>query len=231
MGLLDSSTLTVNAILTTRGRELLSTEGDIDITKYALSDEEIDYTLHDRKHPNGTSSFGVILDNSTLLEASPNRTKFNSYLLNEGMDMTGQNIFLSEDTYTGIDGETLIAIVPKTVGGANGEDYTFTIENTNILKFAASGIGELDSNVTDATDLADSNPVIAKDINVMTQIVSTDKQDSEGGHYPATTTITVTGKDSGITKVISVEVKNVRNSWLSTAPINTNVDVTDSKFY
>ena len=38
MGLLDSSTLTVNAILTTRGRELLSTEGDIDITKYALSD-------------------------------------------------------------------------------------------------------------------------------------------------------------------------------------------------
>ena len=31
MGVLDSSTLTVNAILTTRGRELLSTNGTVDI--------------------------------------------------------------------------------------------------------------------------------------------------------------------------------------------------------
>ena len=39
MGVLDSSTLTVNAILTTRGRELLSRKGNININKFALGDE------------------------------------------------------------------------------------------------------------------------------------------------------------------------------------------------
>ena len=42
MGLLDNSSITVNAILTTRGREMLSRGGDLNITKFALSDEEID---------------------------------------------------------------------------------------------------------------------------------------------------------------------------------------------
>ena len=36
-------TETTNATLTTRGREILSREGKIDATKYAFSDEEIDF--------------------------------------------------------------------------------------------------------------------------------------------------------------------------------------------
>ena len=43
-------TVTTNATLTTRGREILSREGKIDVTKFILSDEEIDYTLWDNKH-------------------------------------------------------------------------------------------------------------------------------------------------------------------------------------
>jgi len=118
MGLLDSSTLTVNAILTTRGRELLSTKGSVDITKFALSDEEIDYTLHDRKHASGTNSFGVILDNTTILEASPNRSKLDSYLVDElnseGKPQETSDIILSRLNYSGVDWGVEIGIQPKT---------------------------------------------------------------------------------------------------------------------
>ena len=36
MGFLDNSTITVDAILTKRGREILSTGGDFQITKFLL---------------------------------------------------------------------------------------------------------------------------------------------------------------------------------------------------
>ena len=44
MGYLDNTSITVDAILTKRGRELLSrNDGSFKITQFALSDDEIDY--------------------------------------------------------------------------------------------------------------------------------------------------------------------------------------------
>ena len=68
MGFLDNSTITVDAILTKRGREILSQGGNFKITKFALSDEEIDYSLYDTTHPNGTDSYGAVIENISLLE-------------------------------------------------------------------------------------------------------------------------------------------------------------------
>ena len=136
MGILDSSTLTVNAILTTRGRELLSREGNININKFALSDEEIDYTLHDRKHASGTYAFGRILDNATLLEASPNRSKLNSYLQNEVLE--GTDIHISPLDYPRAHWTVVHGTVPTTIGKPTeiNEDYTFTVQNTDIVVVA-----------------------------------------------------------------------------------------------
>ena len=102
MGLYNSSTLSVEAILTTRGKELLSTDGTVNITKFALGDEEIDYTLYDETHPNGTDSFGVVLENTIPLETSPTRQNLKSYLLNEGFSnkklVVPQSTTLEADT-------------------------------------------------------------------------------------------------------------------------------------
>ena len=47
MGYLDNSIVTVDAILTKKGRELLARgDGSFKITQFALSDDEIDYTLY-----------------------------------------------------------------------------------------------------------------------------------------------------------------------------------------
>jgi hypothetical protein len=179
MGFLDNSSITVDAILTKRGREILSEGGDLNIVKFALSDEEVDYTLYDVTHPNGTDSYGAVIENMSLLEATPNRTNFRSFLVDN--PLSGAKVVLDSLNYTSVDTNANIALNPSTTG-APAEQYTFTIENTNIVR--ASG------NASGKTQTAASLNLVAQSINV-----------------PATTTVTVTGVTSGISNVITVSVK------------------------
>ena len=72
MGYLDNTSVTVDAILTKRGRELLARgDGSFNITQFALADDEIDYTLYNESHPNGSQYFGEAIENMPLLEAIP----------------------------------------------------------------------------------------------------------------------------------------------------------------
>ena len=73
MGYLDNTSITVDAILTKRGRELLSQGGGqaFQITQFALGDDEIDYTLFNENHPNGSQYAGEAIENMPLLEAFP----------------------------------------------------------------------------------------------------------------------------------------------------------------
>ena len=135
MGFLDNSTVTVDAILTKRGREILANGGDLNITKFALSDEEIDYTLYDVTHPNGTDSYGAVIENMSLLEATPNRTDFRSFLVDQSL--AGLELKIDQLGYTDVDTNTIIGINPLTPGIT--ENYTFIIENTNIVKFDGGG--------------------------------------------------------------------------------------------
>ncbi len=57
MAFIDNQTITVDAILTQKGRELLAQNGDLNITSFALADDEIDYTLYQPNHPNGSALF------------------------------------------------------------------------------------------------------------------------------------------------------------------------------
>ena len=56
MGYLDNTTITVDAVLTKKGREALARQdGSFKITQFALADDEIDYTLYNENHPNGSA--------------------------------------------------------------------------------------------------------------------------------------------------------------------------------
>ena len=179
MGFLDNSSITVDAILTKRGREILSEGGDLSIVKFALSDEEVDYTLYDVTHPNGTDSYGVVIENMSLLEATPNRANFRSFLVDQSL--AGAKVNIDTLSYSNVNTHSNIALSPKTIG-APAENYTFTIENTNIVKFT--------DNPTAKTITAASATLIAQSINP-----------------GATTTITVTGLNSGVTNIVTVSVK------------------------
>ena len=52
MGFLNNTSITVDAVLTKKGREALARgQDEFNITKFALADDEIDYRLWDVTHP------------------------------------------------------------------------------------------------------------------------------------------------------------------------------------
>ena len=82
MGVLDNTTVTVDAILTKKGRELLAQGTDeFNITKFALADDEVDYSLWDVTHPNGTDYYGKVIENMPLLEAFVDENQVMRYKL------------------------------------------------------------------------------------------------------------------------------------------------------
>lgn len=90
MGYLDKSTITVDAILTNRGRELLSQgAGNFTITKFAVADDEVDYGLYKTDHPLGSNYYGAIIENMPVLEATPDETQTMRYKL---VTITGEDL-------------------------------------------------------------------------------------------------------------------------------------------
>lgn len=85
MGYLNKATITVDAILTNRGRELLAQgtgqNSAFNITKFAIADDEVDYRLYRTDHPNGSARYGAIIENMPMLEATPDETQTMRYKL------------------------------------------------------------------------------------------------------------------------------------------------------
>ena len=188
MGFLDNSSITVDAILTKIGRKRIS-DGSFKVSKFSLSDEEIDYTLYDVTHPNGTDAYGTTIENMNLFEAVSNRTGFNSHLVNQSI--SGAKIKLASLNYPNLDSGDRTIIAPSTEG-APSENYSFVVDNTGIAAFvnpsgASTGIyiGTVAS-AAQATLLAQpfANP-----------------------SPTATTNVRVTGLTSGLSAVITLTVK------------------------
>ena len=180
MGFLDNTSISVDAILTKVGRKRLS-QGTFNISRFALSDEEIDYKLYDVTHPNGSDSYGVVIENMNLIEASAVRSSFMSYLVADSL--TGAKINIGTTSWTNVDKSTVIPINPSTEG-APAEEYTFTIQNTNVVRFQAAPSLKSKS--------APTAIVVAQSFSSPTP--------------KASTTVTVTGNNSGIVKVITISV-------------------------
>jgi hypothetical protein len=81
MGYLSNESLTVDAILTKKGREKLAAGLGLNITQFALADDEIDYSLYEPAHPLGSAYYDVAIKNMPVIEASPDETQVMKYKL------------------------------------------------------------------------------------------------------------------------------------------------------
>ena len=82
MGYLNSNVIEIDAILTKKGKELLSQGADkFSITQFSLSDDEIDYRLFDPNNTKGSNYYGVVIENMPILEANPNENQVMKYKL------------------------------------------------------------------------------------------------------------------------------------------------------
>tara|TARA_B100000963_G_scaffold229693_1_gene200331 strand:- start:9122 stop:9781 length:660 start_codon:yes stop_codon:yes gene_type:complete len=139
MGYLNNSTVTVDAILTLKGRELLAKGSDaFNVTQFAVGDDEVDYSLWNPDHPLGTNFYGTIIENMPITEAIPDETQALKYKLvtlpKQTTNMPVVSVGNSSITLSG--GESTI-ISPNTTnikGGNANLGYTFILGNSSIAR-------------------------------------------------------------------------------------------------
>ena len=141
MGFLDNTSITVDAILTKKGRELLSRgQNEFRITKFALADDEIDYNLYDTSHPNGTNFYSAVIENMPLLEAFVDENQLMIYKLSTLPKETNKLPILELPSPSlSFNGAGITqTISPNTRNGID-TDYTFTLFNADVANLTLSG--------------------------------------------------------------------------------------------
>jgi|TARA_B100001939_G_C16934789_1_gene615544 hypothetical protein len=208
MGYLNNSVITVDAILTTKGRELLAkNDGSFRITQFALADDEIDYTLYNPTHPSGSAYYGEAIDGMPLLEAFPEQNQIMKYKL-ATLPRGTAKLPVLDIGYSAITLQqgAQLAITPQTLNYL-GNDQTFetsgyscTVADVRLLNsFNATGINTeaaAASNATSTTTLGTnvSSTVTGTQINLRATTVNTLYG---SGQNSIVTTLTVVGLDSG----------------------------------
>lgn len=219
MGYLNNSVVTVDAILTDTGRQLLAqNDGQFRITQFALADDEIDYTLYNPNHPSGSAYYGEAIQNMPLLEAFPQATQVMKYKLVTLPRGTAKMPILDLG-YSAIiikQGASL-AITPQTLNYLGGNTfetagYTATISDVRLFS-QFEGVG-VDTPSVQALNLANqtqtlgtsvSRTVVGTTINIRATTVNT----LFGSNTQLQATLTVEGRDSGARLTIPVTVTKV----------------------
>jgi hypothetical protein len=223
MAILNPTVVTVDAILTTKGRELLArNDGSFQITQFSLADDEIDYTLYNPTHPSGSSFYGEAIQNMPLLEAFPIETQIMKYKLATLPRGTAKLpvLDLGYSAITLVQGASL-AITPQTLNYLGNTQtfetsgYSATISDVRLFStFTGIGINTeaataANAAVTSTTTLGTnvSTTVIGSQINLRATTVNT----LFGANTQLSATLTVVGLDSGARLTIPVTI-NKTNS-------------------
>jgi hypothetical protein len=215
MGFLNNTIVTVDAILTRKGRELLAkNDGSFRITQFALSDDEIDYTMYNPNHPSGSAYYGQAIDNMPLLEAFPDETQIMKYLLTTLPRGTSKLpiIDLGYTVITLNQGASL-AITPQTLNYLGGTQtyessgYVATISDVRLLN-TINGVGINTTQATAANSTTTlgtnvSKTVIGTTINLT---ATTTNLLFPTGVDIISTTLTVVGRDSGARITVPVQI-------------------------
>jgi hypothetical protein len=217
MAILNPTTITVDAILTTKGRELLArNDGSFQITQFALADDEIDYTLYNPNHPSGSAYYGEAIENTPVLEAIPNESQVMRYklvTLPRGtsklpvINLGYNSITLRQGASLTITPQTLNYLGATSTFEANG--YTATIADSRLVStFTGTGItvteptGNLNTTtgtILSVTQVGTSFSITGTTVNTLFgSTLST-----------LTTTITVVGRDSGARITIPLNIQKV----------------------
>jgi hypothetical protein len=146
VGYLDNTTVTVDAILTNKGRQVLASGGRLNIVKFALSDDEIDYDLWNPAHTLGTNYYGKVIEDMPIIEALPDETQMMRYkLITLPKDVIGIPVISvtpSAVSFTSLTQE--ITITPSTLnlqGGNSTTGYTAILSDDTVatLEVAPDG--------------------------------------------------------------------------------------------
>lgn len=216
MGYLNNGVITVDAILTKKGRELLArNDGSFRITQFALADDEIDYTLYNPTHPSGSAYYGEAIENLPLLEAFPDETQIMKYKL-VTLPRGTNRLPVLDLGYTAISLQqgAQLSITPQTLNYLGNDSifeqagYTATIADIRLMNtFNGTGVNteaaqQANQNATTTLGTNLSRTVVGTQINLRATTVNT----LFGSNSTLKTTLTVEGRDSGARITIPITI-------------------------
>lgn len=212
MGYLNNATTVLDAVLTKKGRELLARgQNEFQITKFALADDEVDYSLWDETNPLGTDYYGTVIESLPLLEPTSNANTVMRYKL-VTRDVGTNKMAIIDNLGDG--NETVVfgnvngsgngrTITPETknVQGiqVDPNGYSFTILNSSI-SYLTSDAGVVPSGISYETSAQSMSQTV---YGYSCTIKAKGILESQHG---ATTSVIVTGLTYGATKAITVTV-------------------------
>jgi hypothetical protein len=208
MGYLDNSSITVDAILTLKGRELLSKgDGSFNIVQFALGDDEIDYKLWNPEHPLGTDYYGTLIENMPITEAIPDETQALRYkLITLPKQSTYVPIVSVGNTSLTLGASQNADITPNTtLNGNSNFGYTAilgdsTVATLSVTRPVSSNIAPTQLGVNqDAQSVAE----VGFAFKVTAKLLTTQK----------TTTITIIGNETGGSVTINLTVNPITQAF------------------
>lgn len=208
MGYLNQQVVTVDAILTKKGREALA-RGTFNPTQFALADDEIDYTLFNPNHPSGSAFYGEAIERMPLLEAFPDETQIMKYkllTLPRGtarlpiLDLGFSSITLKQGSSLAITPQTLNYLGSDT---SEPGGYSATISDVRVLS-NFEGVGIQEASIPELTTVGTnvSRTVVGTTINLKATTLNT----LFTTKTQLQTTLTVVGRDSGARITIPVTI-------------------------
>ena len=228
MGYLNNQIITVDAILTNKGRELLAKgDGSFNITQFALSDDEVDYTLYNPNHPSGSAFYGEAIQNMPLMEAFPDEMQMMKYKLVTLPRGTQVMPIISAVPTIKVAQSVGQDIAPQTTnlnGTSEGQTepggYSFTISDVRVTAASGGFIGTGgDPEQTAILDQQNANMVITNGtavsqtvIGTLCRITGTGNSQIFGTNTTLFATLTVIGLSSGARAQVPVFItKQINN--------------------
>ena len=208
MGYLDNTSVVVDAILTKKGRELLSRQdGSFRVTQFALADDEIDYTLYNESHPNGSAFYGEAIEALPLIEAIPNENNIMvSKLVTLPRGTTKIPVLDVQSTNLIVGRGTSFDVIPSTLNfdTATESAYSFTIADRRLIQqgTVTGGTTTYDSTSIPFTGTALSETFVGQTFTGLTLSGLT----LFGSNSALATSIIVVGLDTGARITVTLNV-------------------------
>ena len=217
MAILNNNTVTIDAVLTAKGRELLArNDGSFRITQFSLADDEVDYTLYNPQHPSGSAFYGQAIEAMPLIEAFPDDTQIMIYKLVTLPRGTAKlpvisigynSINLKQGSTLTITPQTLNYLGATSTFEANG--YTATIADSRLVS-TFTGTGIVTTEPTGNLNTTTGTVISVTQVGTSFTLTGTTINTLFGSTLSTlTTTITVIGRDSGARITIPLNIQKV----------------------
>ena len=207
MGYLNNSSITVDAILTKKGRELLARgRNEFRVTQFALADDEIDYSLWNPDHPLGSAYYGVVIENLPMIEALADESQMIKYkLITLPKTVTRIPVIQVSPSVLNLTGGSTSTISPNTVNFQNGNGtygYTAILSDSSVADIRTSKMAPIPAGSTVPQYIGDSEAAQTVTVSGLEFVVTAKPQ------YAAakTATIVIIGNETGGRQTITITV-------------------------